>query len=218
MKIIQHGDCLDLIKSGMTMMVGGFMGVGSPHGIIETLVNSDVNELTLICNDAGLPDFGVGKMVVAKQFKHVIASHIGLNKEAGRQLTEGETKFELIPQGTLVERIRSRGVGLGGFLTPTGVGTVVEEGKEVKEIDGRKYILEMPLGADVAILYATKVDKHGNVYIEKTASNFNPMMALAAETIIVEADEIVEVGDIDPHLVMIPGGLVDYVVKGGKQS
>lgn len=198
----------------MSLMVGGFMGVGTPENIVDALVESKVKDLTLICNDTSFVDKGVGKMVVAKQFSKIIASHIGLNKETGRQLTAGEVEVELVPQGTLAERIRCGGAGIGGFLTPTGLGTIVEEGKQVIEVDKRSFLLELPLRADVAILHGSVVDKSGNVYHHETTRNFNPLMALAADTVIVEVEKLVEVGEIDPHLVMIPGKIVDYMVLG----
>lgn len=214
-KISSIEECVKLVKPGSTLMTGGFMGIGAPEAMIDALVKEGTSGLHLISTDTATEIRGIGKMVVSKQFASIKASHIGLNKETGRQLTSGETEVELIPQGTLAERIRAGGSGLGGFLTPTGIGTIVEEGKEIITVDGVKYILELPLKADVAIVTGTKVDKAGNVFMSKTTRNFNPLMALAAETVIVEAAEIVEVGDIDPHLVMIPGTLVDYIVKGG---
>lgn len=214
-KISQLSDCVNLIKPGCTIMVGGFMGVGTPEGIVDALVQAGTSGLTLICNDTGTETRGVGKMVVHKQFAKIIASHIGLNRETGRQLTAGETVVELVPQGTLAERIRAGGSGLGGFLTPTGIGTVVEEGKQIIEVDQKRYILERPLRADVAILHGSIVDKSGNVYLNKTTRNFNPIMALAADIVIVEAQQMVELGEIDPHLVMIPATVVDYIVEGG---
>lgn len=215
-KIISIDECIRLIKPGSVIMVGGFMGVGSPHRIIDALVKTGTNNLTLICNDTSMEDYGVGKMVVNRQFSKVIASHIGLNKESGRQLTAGETEFELIPQGTLAERIRAGGAGLGGILTPTGVGTVVQDGKQIIEIEGTKYLLELPLRADIAIIAGTRVDESGNVYHAKTTRNFNPIMAMSADLVIVEAEEIVKTGVIDPHLVMTPATLVDYIVPGGE--
>lgn len=211
-KICSLNECVRYIKPGSSLMVGGFMGVGSPHSIIDTLVKSGIDGLTLICNDTSMVDYGVGRMVVKKQFSRIIASHIGLNKETGRQLMTGETEIELVPQGTLAERIRAGGAGLGGILTPTGVGTVVQEGKQVIELEGRKYLLELPLRADTAIIAGTIVDKSGNVYHAKTTRNFNPLMAMAADTVIVEAEKIVEVGELDPHMVMTPATLVDFIV------
>jgi acetate CoA/acetoacetate CoA-transferase alpha subunit len=214
-KIISIDECIKLIKPGSVIMVGGFMGVGSPHKIIDALVKAGTNDLTLICNDTSMEDYGVGKMVVGKQFKKIIASHIGLNRESGRQLTAKETEFELVPQGTLAERIRAAGAGLGGILTPTGVGTIAQEGRQVIELEGIKYLLELPLRADIALIAGTKVDESGNVFHAKTTRNFNPLMAMAADLVIVEADEIVKTGELDPHLVMTPATLVDYIVIGG---
>ncbi len=214
-KICTIDECIKLIKPGMTIMVGGFMAIGTPEHIIDALVKSGVDDLTLICNDTSFIDKGVGKMVVSKQFSKIIASHIGLNREAGRQLMAEETVVELIPQGTMAERIRAAGAGLGGFLTPTGLGTIVEEGKQVIKAEGKEYLLELPLRADIAIISGSIVDKAGNVYHSKTTRNFNPIMAMAADTVIVEAQKIVEVGEIDPHLVMTPATLVDCIVDGG---
>ncbi|WP_432406807.1 acetate CoA-transferase subunit alpha [Wukongibacter sp. M2B1] len=201
------------IKDGMTIMVGGFLGVGSPHKIIEALVQKGVKDLTLIVNDTCFPDSGVGKLIVNKQIKKVIASHIGTNKETGRQMQEGEIEIELVPQGTLAERIRAGGSGLGGILTRTGVGTLVEEGKKKIEVDGNEYLLELPLRADVALIGGSRVDKKGNIYYKKSTINFNPAMATAAELVIVEAEELVEVGEIDPNEVMTPNIFVDYIVN-----
>jgi acetate CoA/acetoacetate CoA-transferase alpha subunit len=215
-KLISVNEATNYIKDGVTLMVGGFLGVGTPNTIIQALVDKGVKDLTLICNDTAFVDKGVGKMVVNKQFSKIIASHIGTNKETGRQLTAGETKVELVSQGTLAERIRAAGFGLGGILTPTGVGTIVEDGKRIIEQGGKKYILERPLRADVAILHGSVVDKAGNVFHKKTTRNFNPIMAMAADIVIVEAEEVVDIGEIDPHLVMTPATLVDYIVKGEK--
>ncbi len=213
-KICSIEECISHIKPGDTIMAGGFLGVGSPHKIIDALVKKGVNNLTLICNDTANEQTGVGRMVANKQFKKIITSHIGTNKESGRQLMAGETEIELVPQGTLAERVRAGGAGLGGVLTPTGVGTMVAEGKQTIEINGKDYIVELPLRANVAIIFGSIVDKSGNVFHSKTTRNFNPLMALAADIVIVEAEKIVEVGEIDPHLVMTPAPLVDYIVEG----
>ncbi len=215
-KVVSMNEAIGHIKDGMTIMVAGFLGVGSPHRIIDSLVESGVKDLTLITSDTAMPDVGVGKLIVNKQVKKIMASHIGTNKETGRQMNEGETEVELIPQGTLVERIRAAGAGLGGILTPTGVGTMVEEGKQKMEIDGKEYILELPIKADIALICGKKIDTKGNIYYNKSARNFNPIMATAADIVIAEAEEIVEVGTIDPNDVMTPGIFVDYVVGGGK--
>jgi acetate CoA/acetoacetate CoA-transferase alpha subunit len=197
-------------------MVGGFMANGTPERIVDALVAKGTKNLTLICNDAGLPDKGVGKMVMTKQFSKIIASHIGLNREAGRQMNEGETIVELIPQGTLVEQIRAGGFGLGGFLTPTGIGTLVAEGKELITVDGKDYLLEKPIKADVALIFANKVDEGGNLQYIGSENNFNQVMAANATTTIVEAREIVKSGDLDPNFVHTPGIFVDYIVEGGE--
>ncbi len=215
-KIICYDEAVSKIKDGMSIMIGGFLGVGSPHGLINALVKKGVKDLTIISNDTSFPDIGIGKLVVNKQVKKVITSHIGTNKETGRQMSEGETEVLLVPQGTIAEQIRAAGAGLGGFLTPTGVGTIVEEGKQKMTIDGKEFLLELPLKADVALIAGSIVDKKGNVFYNKTTQNFNPIMAMGAETVIVEAEKIVDVGDIDPHLVMTPGEVVDYIVEGGK--
>lgn len=215
-KIISLDQAVDLIKDGDTVMVGGFMANGTPERIVDALVAKGTKNLTLICNDAGLPDKGVGKMVMTKQFSKIIASHIGLNREAGRQMNEGETIVELIPQGTLVEQIRAGGFGLGGFLTPTGIGTLVAEGKELLTVDGKDYLLEKPIKADVALIFANKVDEGGNLQYIGSENNFNQVMAANATTTIVEACEIVKSGDLDPNFVHTPGIFVDYIVEGGE--
>lgn len=217
-KIIGLENLGELVKDSMTIMVSGFMGCGTPHKIIDELVKLGVKDLTLVCNDTGFLEYGVGKMVVNKQFKKIQATHIGLNPEAIRQLNDKETEFELIPQGTMAERIRSAGSGLGGVLTPTGIGTLVAEGKETIEIDGKEYLIEKPIKADIAIIGASKVDKKGNAYYSGSGRNFGPIMATAADVVIVEADEVLEVGEINPEHVMTPHIFVDYIVDGGKYN
>lgn len=209
-------EAVSLIKDGMTVMIGGFLGVGTPHGIIDKMIENEIKDLTIITSDTSYPDYGAGRLIANKMAKKVIASHIGTNPETGRQMNEGEIEVELTPQGSLAEKIRSAGAGLGGFLTPTGIGTMVEEGKQKFEIDGKEYILELPLKADVALIKGAKVDKKGNIYYDKAAKNFNPLMATAADVVIVEADEIVEVGEIDPNNVMTPGIFIDVIVEGDK--
>ncbi|QSX05239.1 CoA transferase subunit A [Sedimentibacter sp. zth1] len=215
-KIISIKEAVDKIQDGMTIMVGGFLANGTPERLIDALVEKGVKDLTLICNDTGYPDRGVGKMVVAKQFKKMIASHVGTNPETANQMNSGETIVDLVPQGSLAEKIRCGGTGLGGFYTPTGIGTEIESGKEKKVIDGKEYILELPLKADVALIYGSKVDKKGNIIYNKSTKNFNPLMAMAAKTVIVEAQEIVEVGEIGPDEVMTSGIFVNHIVGGDK--
>lgn len=213
-KVVSIEQALSSIKDETTMMVGGFMASGSPETLIDYLCQTAVKNLTLICNDTGLIDQGVGKMVMLKKFRKIIASHIGLNKETGRQMNAGETQVELIPQGTLAERIRCAGYGLGGVLTPTGIGTLVEEGKKKIEVDGKQYLLETPLFADVALLYAAKVDRAGNIVYKGAMNNFNNVMASAAKLTIVEAGQIVDIGELNPQEIATPGIFVDYIVKG----
>lgn len=212
-KIISIEQAVDKIQDGMTVMIGGFLAVGTPELLIDALVKKGVKNLTIIANDTGYPDRGIGKLIVNKQARKTIASHVGTNPETGRQMNEGEMEVILVPQGTLAEQIRCGGAGLGGFLTPTGLGTIVENGKEIVTVDGVQYLLEKPLKADVALLLGSKVDKKGNIYYNEATRNFNPMMATAAETVIVQAEELVEVGEIDPNCVMTPHIFVDYIVK-----
>ncbi len=211
-KVISANEAAAMVKDGMTVMVGGFLAVGSPITIIEEMVKQNQKNLTLIANDTSFVDKGVGKMVVNKQFKKIVTSHIGTNKETGNQMNAGETEVVLTPQGTLIEKIRHGGAGLGGFYTPTGVGTEVAEGKEIKNIDGKDYIFESPLKADVALIRGTIVDKAGNIYYKGTTRNFNPPMATAADIVIVEAEKLVEKGEIDANNVVTPGLFVDYIV------
>ncbi len=215
MKVINHDEAVELIKPGMVVMIGGFLGVGTPEGIIDKIVEKGIGELTVIGNDTAFEDRGIGKLVKNRLCKKVIVSHIGTNPETQRQMIAGELEVELVPQGTLAERVRAGGAGLGGILTPTGVGTIVENGKQVIEIDGKKYLLELPLKADVALIKAKKCDYFGNLVYNLTATNFNPLMAMAADMVIVEVEEIVPVGAIPPDEVKTPGVLVDYVVVSG---
>ncbi|HEL0380978.1 TPA: CoA transferase subunit A [Streptococcus equi subsp. zooepidemicus] len=213
-KRISIEEAVNLVKDGDTIMVGGFMTNGSPERLIDALVAKGVTNLTLICNDAGFPDKGVGKMVAQHQFRKIIASHIGLNKEAGRQMTAGETVIDLVPQGTLAERIRAGAYGLGGFLTPTGIGTLVEEGKQKLQVNDKDYLLELPLKADVALIFADKADELGNLCYKGSENNFNQVMAANAKVTIVEARDIVPVGAIEPIAVQTPGIFVNYLVEG----
>ena len=217
-KVINLEKAVSLIKDGDVVMVGGFLGCGSPNKIIDYIVeNTDLKDLTLICNDTSFVDMGVGKMVVKKMFKKIYASHIGTNKETGRQMSEEETDVILVPQGTLAEQVRAGGYGLGGVLTQTGLGSKeIEEGKQIVEVDGEKWILEKPLKADVALLNCVKADKFGNMIFHGSTQTFNTVMAFAAKTVIVEADEVVEIGELDPDNVRVPGVLASYIVDGGK--
>ncbi|WP_411679834.1 acetate CoA-transferase subunit alpha [Clostridium thailandense] len=213
-KVMSIDDVMEHIKDGMTVMIGGFMGVGTPEFIIDAIVKKGVKDLTIIANDTGFPDKGVGKLIMNKQAKKVIASHIGLNPETGRQMNEKEITVDLIPQGTLAEQIRCGGSGIGGFLTETGVGTIVEEGKQKIKLCDKEYLLELPLRADVAIIGGSIVDKKGNTFYNGSTRNFNPLIATAADIVIVGAEKIVEVGELEPNHVMTPGIFVDYIVGG----
>ncbi len=215
-KLISVQDAVDKVKDGMTLMIGGFLGVGTPESIIDALVAKNVKNLTIIANDTSFVDKGLGKLIANNQVKKVVASHIGTNKETGRQMNEGQMLVDLVPQGTLAEQVRAGGAGLGGVLTPIGIGTVVEDGKQKIEVDGKTFLLEKPLRADVALIFGTRVDKKGNAFHNATTRNFNPLMAMAADTVIIEAETLVEVGEIDPHHVMTPGIFVDYIVGGEK--
>ena len=213
-KIISAAEAAAKVQAGMTVMVGGFLGCGTPQSLVDQVLADGTKDLTLVCNDTAFPDSGVGKLVVSRQLKRVIVSHIGTNPETGRQMNANELAVDLVPQGTLAERIRSAGFGLGGILTPTGVGTPVEAGKQKLTIDGKDYLLELPIKADVALVKAYKADKAGNLVFRKAARNFNPLMATAADLVIVEAQNIVEIGEIDPDEVMTPGIFVNYLVQG----
>ena len=222
-KIISIQDAVAQVKDGMTIMVGGFLGCGGPDKVMHALAESGVKDLTVICNDGGLPGvrlLGVQELIHNGQVKHLIATHIGMNKEVGAMMNAGTMKVTLVPQGSLAEKIRAGGYGLGGVLTPTGLGTPVGVDSEdaaggTKEsivIDGKEYLLERPIRADFAFIYGSVADKYGNVKIHGTARNFNTVMATAADVVVCQADEVVEM--IDPDDVLIQGVLVDYIVGG----
>lgn len=213
-KLVSMEEAISHIKDGMTVHIGGFLAVGTPENIITALIEKGVKDLTIVANDTGYPDRGIGRLVLNNQVKKVIASHIGTNPETGRRMQSGEMEVELVPQGTLAERVRAAGCGLGGVLTPTGLGTIVAEGKDIVTVDGKDYLLEKPIKADVALLLGTTVDQAGNVIFEKTTKNFNPLMGTAADLVIVEAEKTVEVGEIDPDHVMLSKIFVDYIVEG----
>ena len=219
-KIMTAQEAVSGIQDGATIMVGGFMACGTPEILIDALVEKNVKNLTIICNDAGVPGRGVGKLLSNGQIKTLIASHVGLNPEVAQRMNTdvAEDKLEciLVPQGTLAERVRAGGAGLGGFLTPTGVGTIVAEGKQVINVDGRDYLLEKPLKADFALIRGSVTDKFGNTTYNGTTRTFNPMMATAADYVIVGTCEIVEVGEIDPNNVATSGIFVDAIVGGEK--
>ncbi|ACD23784.1 3-oxoacid CoA-transferase subunit A [Clostridium botulinum] len=212
-KIVKLEDLKSIFKDGMTIMIGGFLDCGSPETIIDMLVNLNVKNLTIIGNDTGYPDKGIGKLVVNGQVKKVIASHIGTNPETGRRMNSGEMEVELSPQGTLIERIRAAGSGLGGVLTSTGIGTIVEKGKRKILIDDKEYLLELPLKADVSLVKGSIVDEFGNTCYKGTTKNFNPYIAMAADTVIMEAENLVEFEELNREDIMTPGVLVNYIIR-----
>lgn len=212
-KEISLEQAVAMVKDGMTVMIGGFLGVGAPIQIVDALAESGVKDLTVICNDTAFPDKSLGKLIVNKQIKKVIVSHVGTNPETGNQMNAGELEVEFSPQGTLAERIRAKGAGLGGVLTPTGLGTLVAEGKEIIKVDGKDYLLEKPLGADIALIGASFADECGNLVYKGTTQNFNPIMAMAADVVIAEAEQVVPCGEISAEQVHTPGIFVKYIYK-----
>ena len=221
-KIVSMDEAVAQIKDGMTVMVGGFLSCGGPNEVLHALAESGVKDLTIIANDGGLPSLphGLHELIHNGQVKHLYATHIGMNKEVGQMKNDGTMKVTLVPQGSMAEKIRAAGAGLGGVLTPTGLGTPVGEGaedvgdakKEVITIDGKEFLLERPLHADVALIYGSVTDKYGNTKIHGTARNFNTVMATAADTVICQTNEIIDM--MDPDDVLIQGVLVDYIVGG----
>ena len=213
MKTLSLKEAVSLIPDGASLMIGGFMGVGTPERLVDEIVRQGRRNLTVIANDNALPGIGIGKLVTAGAVRKTIASHIGLNPETQKKMLAGEMEVDLVPQGTLIERIRAGGFGLGGVLTPTGVGTIVEKGKKRIEVEGKPYLLETALRADFALVQAFLADYLGNLYYALTARNFNPVIAMAADTVIVEAEHIVPTGLISPDHVVTPGPVVDYLVS-----
>jgi acetate CoA/acetoacetate CoA-transferase alpha subunit len=212
MKTIALQDAIAMIPDGASLMIGGFMAVGTSERLIDELVRQGKRNLTVIANDTAMPGRGIGKLISAGLISRAIASHIGLNPETQQQMIAGKIAVDLVPQGTLIERIRAGGFGLGGILTPTGVGTVVEEGKRRIEVDGKDYLLETALRADFALVHAFLADYIGNLSYALTARNFNPVVAMAADTVIVTAEHVVPVGVIAPDHVVTPAPVVDYLV------
>lgn len=211
-KKISIEEAVSKVKDGMTIMIGGFMANGSPNRILKALSETNIKNLTVICNDTGFPDKGIGWLIVNKQIKKIIVSHIGTNPITIQQFNDKELEIEFCPQGSLAERVRAGGAGLGGILTPTGIGTVVEEGKQKINVDGKEFLLEKPLKADLAIIGASIADEAGNLVYLGTTQNFNPLFATAAETVIAETKEIVETGKIIAEQVHTPAIFVDYLV------
>jgi len=201
-----------MVPDGASLMIGGFMAVGTPERLMDALVARGARDLTVIANDTAMPGRGIGKLIAAGAVRRVIASHIGLNPQTQAAMLSGEIEVELVPQGTLIERIRAGGMGLGGVLTPTGLGTEVEQGKQVIEVQGRRFLVETPLRADFALIGAWQADYVGNLNYLLTAHNFNPIIALAARTVMAEPESVVPVGVIAPDAVKTPGVLVDHLV------
>jgi acetate CoA/acetoacetate CoA-transferase alpha subunit len=212
MRTISLEQSVAMIPNGSSLMIGGFMAVGTPERIIDEILRQKKRDLTVIANDTAMPGRGIGKLVGAKSLRKVIVSHIGLNPETQKQMMAGDLEVELVPQGTLIERIRAGGFGLGGILTQTGLGTSVEDGKKIVEVDGRSYLVEAALHADFALVQAFLADYLGNLSYALTARNFNPVIAMAGRTVIVTADNIVPVGVMSPDHVVTPAPLVDYLV------
>lgn len=212
MQTIALDQAIAMIPDGASLMIGGFMGVGTPERVMDEIIRQGRRNLTVIANDTAKPGVGIGKLVGAKLLRKAIVSHIGLNPETQKQMMAETLEVELVPQGTLIERIRAGGFGLGGILTPTGVGTVVEEGKRRIDVDGKSYLLETALRANFALVHAFLADYLGNLSYALTARNFNPVIAMAADTVIVTAEHIVPVGVIAPDHVVTPAPLVDYLI------
>lgn len=216
-KVVKLEDIKKLFKNGMTIMSGGFMACGAPQKLIDFLIEQDIKDINLISTDTATPSTGTGKLVVNGNIKSLVASYIGSNPETGKKMISGEIEVNLCPQGTLAERIRAGGAGLGGVLTPTGIGTEVAKGKQTVVVNGKEYLLETPLRADIALIKGSVVDTAGNVVYHGTTSNFNTVMAMAADIVIAEAETVVEKGDIAPESIHTQGVLVDYVIDGGGQ-
>lgn len=212
-KLSSASDAIANLRDGMTIMIGGFLSHGTPEKLVDELIKSGVKDLTLIVNDTAFPDKGCGKLIVNKQIKKVITSHIGTNPHSEQQMNAGELEVLFCPQGTLIERIRAGGAGLGGVLSPTGIGTLVAEDKQLIEVDGKQYIFEKPLRADVALIKGSIGDRSGNLIYLGTTQNFNTTMATAADLVIAEVDTLKEVGEIEPERVHTPFILVDYIVQ-----
>jgi acetate CoA/acetoacetate CoA-transferase alpha subunit len=215
MQTVSLDQSVRMIPDGASLMIGGFLGVGTPERIIDEIIRQNKRDLTVIANDTATLDKGIGKLVRARLLRKAIVSHIGLNAETQRQMMNGELEVELVPQGTLIERIRAGGYGLGGVLTQTGIGTPVEVGKQQVEVGGKFYLLEIALRADFALVQAFIADYLGNLGYALTARNFNPVIAMAAGTVIASADNIVPVGVISPDHVVTPAPIVDYLVANG---
>lgn len=214
-KLLMKEDFVERVFDGAVLMIGGFLGDGTPEFLIDEIVKAGKKDLTVIANDTAFPGKGIGKLIDARLVKKAIVSHIGTNPETQKQMIEGIMEVELVPQGTLAEKVRAGGFGLGGILTPTGLGTVVEDDKQRCEIDGKEYLIEPAIKADIALLKAKKADYLGNLTYNLTAQNFNPLMAFAAQTTIVEVEELVPKGGLAPNEIRTPHAVVNFIVRGG---
>ncbi|MET3290518.1 UNVERIFIED_CONTAM: acetate CoA/acetoacetate CoA-transferase alpha subunit [Brevibacillus sp. OAP136] len=212
-KMVSLSEALETITDGTSLMYGGFGGIGSPADLIAEIMNKGVRDLALIGNDAGFPDAGIGRLITNGQVKSLITSHIGSNPVAGQQMMDGTLAIEFFPQGILAEKIRAGGVGLPGIIVDVGMGTIVEDGKQKVKLNGGTYLVEPALTADVGIVYAKRADTYGNLIFDKTARNLNPLVAMACEVTIVEVEELVPVGELDPEMIVTPGIYVDYIVQ-----
>ncbi|WP_209122270.1 CoA transferase subunit A [Alkalihalobacillus sp. BA299] len=212
MKVCTIEQALEHINNGISLMYGGFGGIGNPPTLIDGIIKKGVRELSLIGNDVGFPDIGIGRLISQGRVKSLIASHIGSNPVAGQLMNEGKLEVEFSPQGTLVERIRSGGTGLGGVLVDIGIDSIVAENKERVEINGKSYLVEPALTADVSIVYAKKADTYGNLIFDKSARNTNPLVAMAGNITIVEVEEIVSEGELNPEEIVTPGVFVDFIL------
>jgi acetate CoA/acetoacetate CoA-transferase alpha subunit len=215
-KLITVREAVQMIKPGDRLLIGGFLAAGAPETIIDALVAQNTKDLHVVCIASDWENRGIGKLVVNHQVKSAQVSHMGTNKEIQAQMNSGEMSIELVPQGTLMERVRATGAGLGGVLTPTGLGTVVQDGKDIITVEGEPYLLEPAIQGDFALVRAWKADKLGNLIYRKTARNSNPIMAMAGKITIVEVEEIVEKGELDPEAIVTPGVFVNYLVKSGE--
>ncbi len=213
-KVVSVKEALSHVKSKMTVMIPGFVNCGVPETLIKGMIANDITDLDVISNNTSVKGQGIGRLIHENRIRHLTCSHIGNNPETVEKVVAGEIHVSFTPQGTLCERMRAGGAGIGGILTPTGLGTPMEEGKQIIEVDGKRYLLELPLHADVALIHAWKADKMGNLIYRHTARNFNPIMATAADYVIVEAEQIVETGELEPDYIMTPGCLVDAIVQG----
>ncbi|MCE5195776.1 MAG: 3-oxoacid CoA-transferase subunit A [Negativicutes bacterium] len=213
-KLIDLNTAMQLFRDGMTVMIGGFLGNGTSEQLVDALIATNVKDYTVIANDTAMPGIGIAKLIATKRVRKLIVSHIGMNPETGRQMSTGELEVELVPQGTLAERIRCGGSGLGGVLTATGLGTEIEQGKQIISVNGKDYLLELPLHGDIALIHATVIDQAGNCFYEGTTKNFNHLMAMACDVVIATAETTVEVGELDCNYIMTSGIFVDYILKG----